>query len=353
MQQRKLGNSGVSVSNLALGTMGFGTETAEAEAFAIIDAYVEAGGNMLDTADVYGGGASEELLGRWRSSRSADVTDRVLIASKARFGTGPDMNDVGTSRRHLSRALNTSLKRIGVEAIDLYQMHGWDPLTPVEETLTFLDAAVRAGKIHYIGLSNFTGWQLQLVLSTAKAMGLQLPITLQQQYSLASREIEYEVIPAALHNSIGVLPWSPLASGFLSGKYTRNEAAAPDTRFASDSAMMRHIGKDLVASNRNWAILDVVREIAADTGASVSQVALSWVTNRPSVSASIIGARTMAQLEDNLAAADLVLSADATTRLDAVSANTPNDYPYGLFGVLQRHRYIDSSDQALRELPPA
>lgn len=353
MQQRKLGNSGVSVSNLALGTMGFGTETPEAEAFAIIDAYVEAGGNMLDTADVYGSGASEELLGRWRSSRSADVTDTILIASKARFGTGPDMNDVGTSRRHLSRALNTSLKRIGVEAIDLYQMHGWDPLTPVEETLTFLDAAVRAGKIHYIGLSNFTGWQLQLVLSTAKDVGLQLPITLQQQYSLASREIEYEVIPAALHNSIGLLPWSPLASGFLTGKYTRNEAAAPDTRFASDSAMMRHIGKDLVTSNRNWAILDVVREIAGEIGASVSQVALSWVTNRPSVSASIIGARTMAQLEDNLAAADLVLSADATTRLDTVSANTPNDYPYGLFGVLQRHRYIDSSDQALRELPPA
>src|SRR5215217_985249 len=170
MQFRKLGNSGVSVSNLALGTMGFGTETPEADAFAIIDAYVEAGGNMLDTADVYGGGASEELLGRWRASRSTNVTDKVLIASKARFGTGPDVNNVGTSRRHLSRALNTSLKRIGVEAIDLYQMHGWDALTPIEETLIFLDASVRAGKIHYIGLSNFTGWQLQLTFSTAKEM---------------------------------------------------------------------------------------------------------------------------------------------------------------------------------------
>jgi aryl-alcohol dehydrogenase-like predicted oxidoreductase len=353
MKYRKLGNSGVSVSNLALGTMGFGTETPEPEAFAIIDAYVGAGGNMLDTADVYGAGASEELLGRWRASRPADVTNSVIFASKARFGTGPAVNDVGTSRRHLSRALDTSLRRIGVEAIDLYQMHGWDELTPVEETLTFLDAAVRAGKINYIGLSNFTGWQLQLVFSTAKAMGLQLPITLQQQYSLASREIEYEVIPAALHNHMGLLPWSPLASGFLSGKYTRKKEAESDTRFGSDSAMFRHIGKDLFTSDRNWAILDVVREIAGEIGASVSQVALSWVSNRPGVSASIIGARTMVQLNDNLAGADLALSADAATRLDEVSANTPNDYPYGLFGRLQRHRYIDSSDQALRELPPA
>ena len=214
--------------------MGFGTETPEDEAFAIIDAFLEAGGNMLDTADVYGGGASEELLGRWRSSRPDDLTDRVVLATKARFGTGKDVNDAGTSRRHLDRALNTSLRRLGVEAIDLYQMHGWDPLTPVEETLSFLDAAVRAGKIHYVGLSNFTGWQLQLVLSTAKAMGLHVPVTLQQQYSLASREIEYEVIPAALHNNIGLLPWSPLASGFLSGKYRRTVDAGADTRLGSE-----------------------------------------------------------------------------------------------------------------------
>jgi aryl-alcohol dehydrogenase-like predicted oxidoreductase len=308
---------------------------------------------MLDTADVYGGGASEQLLGRWRSSRPDDVTNKVVFATKARFGTGPDVNDVGSSRRHLSRALDTSLKRLGVETIDLYQIHGWDPLTPVEETLTFLDAAVRAGKIHYIGLSNFTGWQLQLVLSTAKAMGLQLPVTLQQQYSLASREIEYEVIPAALHNDVGLLSWSPLASGFLSGKYTRKEDAGSDTRLGSGNSMFRHIGKDLFASDRNWATLGIVRDIAGETGATVSQVALSWVTNRPGVTATIIGARTMNQLKDNLLAADLRLGAEATKRLNEISSNTPNDYPYGLFGMLQRRRYIDSSDQALRELPPA
>jgi aryl-alcohol dehydrogenase-like predicted oxidoreductase len=350
MKYRKLGNSGLSVSNLILGTMGFGTETPEEEAFAILDAFLEAGGNMIDTADVYGGGASEELLGRWRASRP-DSTSRLVVATKARFGTGPDVNDAGTSRPHLHRALNTSLRRLGVEAIDLYQMHGWDPLTPVEETLSFLDTAVRAGKIHYVGLSNFTGWQLQLVLSTARAMGLQVPITLQQQYSLACREIEYEVVPAALHNEIGLLPWSPLAGGFLSGKYTRyNVLDADGTRYGDGNAMFRYIGKTFAGNEHNWETIDAVREIADQIGATPSQVALSWVTNRPAVSATIIGARTMKQLDDNLAAAELQLDAEAISRLDAVSAPTPDEYPYGRFGSLQRDRYIDSSEQALREL---
>jgi len=350
MKYRKLGNSGLSVSNLILGTMGFGTETPEEETVAILDAFLEAGGNMIDTADVYGGGASEELLGRWRASRP-DSTSRLVVATKARFGTGPDVNDAGTSRPHLHRALNTSLRRLGVEAIDLYQMHGWDPLTPVEETLSFLDAAVRAGKIHYVGMSNFTGWQLQLVLSTARAMGLQVPITLQQQYSLACREIEYEVVPAALHNEIGLLPWSPLAGGFLSGKYTRyNVLDADGTRYGDGNAMFRYIGKTFAGNERNWATIDAVREIADQIGATPSQVALSWVTNRPAVSATIIGARTMKQLDDNLAAAELQLDAEAISRLDAVSAPTPDEYPYGRFGSLQRDRYIDSSEQALREL---
>jgi aryl-alcohol dehydrogenase-like predicted oxidoreductase len=330
--------------------MGFGTETPEEEAFAILDAFLEAGGNMIDSADVYGGGASEELLGRWRVARP-DTTSRLVVATKARFGTGPDVNDAGTSRPHLHRALNTSLRRLGVEAIDLYQMHGWDPLTPVEETLSFLDAAARAGKIHYVGLSNFTGWELQLVLSTAKAMGLQVPITLQQQYSLVCREIEYEVIPAALHNGIGLLPWSPLAGGFLSGKYDRGEGMDKDgTRYGNGNPMLGYIGKQHAASEQNWATVDAVRQIADQIGATPSQVALSWVNSRPAVSASIIGARTMKQLRDNLAAAELQLDAEAISKLDTVSAPTPEDYPYGRFGSLQRDRYIDSSEQALREL---
>lgn len=351
MHYRRLGNTGLSVSSLTLGTMGFGTETPEAEAFAMIDAFLEAGGTMLDTADVYGGGASEALLGRWRASRPGAAAAKVIIATKARFGTGPDANDAGTSRRHLHRALDASLRRLGVDAIDLYQMHGWDPLTPIEETLGFLDAAVRAGKVHYIGLSNFTGWQLQLALSTARAMGLQLPVTLQQQYSLTCREIEYEVIPAALHNGIGLLPWSPLAAGFLSGSVTRDAAPAPDTRLGSDNPMYRHIFRALSATERNWRTLDAVRRVADDSGATPAQVALRWVTHRPGVTSTIIGARSMAQLRDNLGAAALVLDTAATATLDAASAPAPDDYPYGLFGRLQRDRYLNSSDQALRELP--
>lgn len=188
MKYRKLANTGTSVSNLALGAMDFGSKTDDTEALAILDRFIEAGGNLVDTANVYGGGESEKLLGRWFAGRSADVTHRVVLATKARFGTGPDVNENGSSRRNLDRALTASLRRLGREKIDLYQLHGWDPLTPIEETLRFLDDAVHAGKINYIGLSNFTGWQMQLTLSTAAALGLQVPVTLQPQYSLVCRE---------------------------------------------------------------------------------------------------------------------------------------------------------------------
>ncbi|WP_044423242.1 aldo/keto reductase [Pseudomonas syringae group genomosp. 3] len=349
MKYRKLGKSGLSVSNLTLGTMGFGSETSEKDSFAILDAFIDAGGKMIDTADVYGGGASEELLGRWLSKRS-DKTNHVVLATKARFGTGPDINDCGSSRPHLHRALDTSLRRLGAESIDLYQLHGWDPLTPVEETLSFLDTAIRAGKINYIGLSNFTGWQLQLFIGTAQAMGIQPPVTLQQQYSLMYRENEYEVIPAALHNGVGLLPWSPLAGGFLSGKYSRETAPKAPARLNNDDSMTRHISATLRGSDRNWAILDCVQRIANDLGITPSQVALSWLANKPSVTSPIFGARTMEQFIDNMKAADLDLPAEAIANLDSLSAPTPDDYPYGKFGVLQRKRYIDSSEQALGEL---
>lgn len=213
--------------------------------------------------------------------------------------------------------------------------------------MSFLDDAVHAGKTHYIGLSNFTGWQLQLVLSTAAAMGVRLPVTLQQQYSLLSREIEWEVIPAALHNGIGVLPWSPLAGGFLTGKYTRDQQVAADTRAGSGNPLYEHVFTDLASSDRTWDTIDAVTAIAAQTGATASQVALSWIANRPAVTAPIVGARTMAQLTDNLGAADLALDEAATTALERVSVPTPGDYPYGPFGTLQRGRYLDSSAQAL------
>ena len=350
MKYRTLAGTGISVSKIALGTMGFGTETEESDAFAILDRFVDADGNLVDTANVYGAGASEELLGRWFASRPADVTERVVLATKARFGTGPDTNENGSSRRNLDRALTASLKRLGREKVDLYQLHGWDPLTPIEETLGFLDDAVHAGKINYIGLSNFTGWQMQLTLSTAKAMGLQVPVTLQPQYSLVSREIEFEIVPAALHNNIGLLPWSPLAAGFLSGKYQRDAKAGAGTRAGAGNPMNDHIFGELAAKDQNWATLDAVRDVAGKLGATPSQVAYSWVGNRPAVIAPIIGARTLEQLEENLVAGDLDLGEELTALLDEVSAPTPNDYPYGPFGEKQRGRYVDSSDQAIGEL---
>src|ERR1700722_4766018 len=222
MLHRKLGNTGIAVGKIALGTRYFGPERPEADAFAILDTFIEAGGNLVDTANVYVNGVSEQVIGHWFAARPRDVTDNVVLATKGRFNfQSQDVNAVGLSRRWLHRSLNASLERLGVETIDLYQLHASDMNTPIEETLLFLDEAVKAGKIHYIGLSNFTGWQLQLIVSTAKAMGVQVPVTLQPQYSLLSREIEWEVIPAALHNGIDLLPWSPLAGGFLTGEYQR------------------------------------------------------------------------------------------------------------------------------------
>lgn len=311
---------------------------------------MEADGNLVDTANVYGAGVSEEVIGRWFANRPADITDRVVLATKARFGTGPDVNDVGSSRRNLDRALSASLRRLGLDNVDLYQLHGWDPLTAIEVTLGFLDDAVHAGKITQIGLSNFTGWQLQLAVSTARAMHLNVPVTLQPQYSLVSREIEFEIIPAALHNNLGLLPWSPLASGFLSGKVIKGQPASDDTRAGSGGPMYDHIFANLAAKEQNWATLDTVRDVAEKLGITPSQVAYSWVTNRPGVTAPIVGARTVEQLEQNLAAADIELDDESTGRLDDVSAPTPNDYPYGTFGTKQRDRYIHSSEQAISEL---
>lgn len=350
MQYRTLGNTGMSVANLTLGTMGFGTETPDDEAFTVIDAYLEAGGNMLDTADVYGAGASETTLGRWFADRPADLTDRVILATKGRFGTGPDLNDVGSSRRHLDRTLTASLRRLGRDTIDLYQLHGWDPLTPIEETLTFLDDARRAGKIHHYGLSNFTGWQLQLTVSTAKAMGIRPAASIQSQYSLVSRELEFEVVPAAIHNNVGILPWSPLASGFLTGKYQRGSDAPTDTRGGAGNTMFEHIINDLAAKEQNWDVVDALRTIADDEGAPPAQIALAWAGAQPGITSVVIGARNLRQLGQNLAAADHHLSEEAAARLDHLGKPRPNDYPYGPFGRKQVGRYVDSSDAVLTEV---
>ena len=223
MDYRTLGHSGCAVSALGLGTMTFGVETDEPGAHEQLDRFAEAGGTLVDTADTYGNGRSEEIIGRWLASRPAGVTEPVVLATKGRFPLDDSPNGAGLSARHLTRALDASLRRLGVEAVDLYQVHAFDPWTPLEETVRALDGFARAGKIRYWGLSNFTGWQLTKAVHLARALNAAGPVTLQPQYSLLVREIEWEIVPAAIDAGLGLLPWSPLGGGWLSGKYQRGQ----------------------------------------------------------------------------------------------------------------------------------
>jgi aryl-alcohol dehydrogenase (NADP+) len=342
MKYRKLGNSGTAVSELALGTMTFGAESDEAESHRILSGYAAAGGNLIDTADVYTAGASEEIIGRWLGKNPAE-RDQMVIASKGRFPMGTGVNDLGLSRRHLRRALDASLKRLGVEHLDLYQVHSWDPLTPLEETLGFLDEMVRSGRISYYGFSNYSGWQLTKAVLLAKARGYSLPVTLQPQYSLLVREIEAEIVPAALDAGMGLLPWSPLGGGWLTGKYSRDTPPTGATRLGENPQRGMEAWEKRNAQERTWRIVDAVVGIAETRGTSASQVALAWVARQPAVTSVILGARTVKQLEDNLAAAGLELSQDEADRLDTVSAPQFGDYPYGAPALEQRSRNIAGS----------
>lgn len=339
MEYRLLGGGGASVSTLALGTMTFGTETDEEGAHAQLDRYLEAGGNLIDTADVYSGGVSEHMIGRWLAKRPG-ARDQIILATKGRFPTGDGANDVGLSRRHLAAALDASLVRLGVDRVDLYQLHAFDPLTPMEETLRFLDEAVRAGKVHYVGLSNFTGWQLQKAVDIADFRGLARPVTLQPQYNLLAREIEWEIIPAARAAGLGLLPWSPLGGGWLAGKYRADERPAGATRLGEnpDRGVEAYDRRSRV--QRTWDVIDALRAVSEELGVSMAQVALAWLVDRPTVSSVIIGARTIAQFEDNLGAAGLHLSTEQGERLDRASDPGAADYPYGGIGAEQRSRKI-------------
>ena len=339
MDYRLLGGSGCAVSSLCLGTMTFGVETDESAAHQQLDLFIEAGGTMVDTADVYGDGRSEEIIGRWFASRSPDVTERVVLATKGRFPTDDSPNGAGLSARHLTRALDASLRRLGLESVDLYQVHAFDPLTPLEETLRAVDQFIRAGKIRYWGLSNFTGWQLTKAVHLAQALNVPGPVTLQPQYSLLAREIEWEIVPAAVDSGLGLLPWSPLGGGWLSGKYRRDQRPAGATRLGEDPGRGME-AYDRRGTDRTWHVIDAVQQVAEERGVSMAEVALAWVTARPAVSSTILGARTISQLEANLRAAGLRLSAAQTAALDAASDLHPADYPYGELGVDQRARAL-------------
>jgi aryl-alcohol dehydrogenase-like predicted oxidoreductase len=338
MEYRNLGRSGCIVSSLALGTMTFGNETDEAGSHAQLDAFVEAGGTLIDTADVYSRGVSESIIGRWLAKASPETRSQVVIATKGRFAMGEGPNDVGLSRSHLRDALDASLRRLQLDHIDLYQVHAFDPLTPLEETWSFLDDAVRAGKVSYLGLSNYTGWQIQKVCDLADFGGLARPVTLQPQYNLLAREIEWEIVPACESTGLGLLPWSPLGGGWLTGKYTKDERPSGATRLGENPERGVEAYDRRSTVQRTWDVIDAVQSIAADRGVSMAQVALAWLVDRPLMTSVILGARTLEQLHDNLGAAGLHLSDEETARLDEASDPAPADYPYGGPGVEQRSR---------------
>jgi aryl-alcohol dehydrogenase-like predicted oxidoreductase len=343
MEYRLLGNSGCVVSALALGTMTFGAETDKDGAYDQLDRFLEAGGTLVDTADVYAGNASESIIGAWLADRPG-ARDRIVLATKGRFPSGEGRNNVGLSRKHLSTALDASLRRLGTDTIDLYQVHSHDPLTPIAETLSFLDGAVRAGKIQYVGLSNFTGWQLQRAVDLAEFRNLAVPVTLQPQYNLLAREIEWEIIPACAANGLGLLPWSPLGGGWLTGKYTADQRPTGATRLGENPDRGVEAYDLRGRRQRTWDVLAAVKTVADARGVSMAQVALAWVADRPTVSSVILGARTTAQLEDNLGAAGLHLSDEETRALDAASDPQPAEYPYGEPGVDQRNRALPTAE---------
>jgi aryl-alcohol dehydrogenase-like predicted oxidoreductase len=340
MKLRTLGNSGTVVSEYALGTMTFGAEADEKASHAIIDTYLDGGGTFIDTADVYSAGGSETIIGRWLANNPGR-RDEVVIATKGRFPMGSGSNDLGLSRTHLRKALDSSLSRLGVDHIDLYQMHAWDAVTPIEETLRFLDDAVHAGKISYYGFSNYLGWQLTKAVQVAAANGWAAPVTLQPQYNLLVRGIEHEIVPASLDAKIGLLPWSPLAGGWLSGKYTRDQTPTGATRLGEDPKRGMEAWDKRNADPRTWEVIGAVGVIANETGASASQVALAWLADRPAVTSVILGARTIEQLTDNLGAADVTLTDDQVNALSRASEPRTDDYPYGPAAIQQRHRKLE------------
>jgi aryl-alcohol dehydrogenase-like predicted oxidoreductase len=326
MEYRQLGRSGFSVPVLSFGTGTFGGKgglagwgsSDAAEATRLVDICLEHGLTMFDSADIYSGGAAEEVLGAAIKGRR----DKVLISTKATFRSGAGPNDVGSSRFHLTRAVEAALKRLGTDHIDLFQLHGYDAKTPPEEVLSTLDTLIRAGKIGYIGVSNFSGWHLMKALATADRYGLPRFVANQTYYSLIGRDYEWELMPLGLDQGVGAVIWSPLGWGRLGGKVRRGVALPQESRL--------HTTADFgppVADEHVYTVVDAIDEIAKETGKTVPQIALNWLLQRPTVSTVVIGARNEKQLVDNLGAVGWNLTAEQVKLLDKASAVTP-PYPY-------------------------
>jgi len=325
MQYRTLGRSGLLVSNLCLGTMIFGEEnsrgTDPGTATKIIHKFLDAGGNHIDTANVYAGGRSEEIVG----AALKDRRDRAILATKVRWKTGQSLNEQGLSRHHMLRSVEASLRRLQTEAIDLLIAHAWDPITPLDETLRAFDDLVSSGKVRYIGVSNYKAWQLMKALALSEQRGWVRFTAAQYQYSLVERNIEHEISEICINEGLGLTPWGPLGGGFLSGKY-KPGGKPGEGRLAmqpeeDEESWLRR------SNERNWAILQVVDAIAKAHKITQSQVAIAWLLQQPAVCSVIIGARTMTQLDDNLAAGRVSLSQEELLRLNKVS-EPAEPYPY-------------------------
>jgi aryl-alcohol dehydrogenase-like predicted oxidoreductase len=322
MEIRQLGSSGPAVSRFALGAMTFGGDTDEAAAHEVLDVYVDAGGTLIDTADNYGSGASESIVGRWLSARPG-VRERVLLATKGRFG----YPGASLTPAYLRTAIDASLSRLGVDHVDLYQLHGPDDEHRVDEIVEFLAEIVTAGKARYVGVSNFAGWQVAKLARLLGEHGGPPLVSQQIQYSLLARAVEWEVIPSGVDAGMGTLLYGPLGQGWLTGKYRRDQQPPAGTRVAqagestSESWHRRN-------TKQVWSVIDVLHDVAHVHGVTPGQAALAWVADRPGVTAPIVGARTVAQLRESLAAAALHLDEKAITRLSEISAPTTPNYPY-------------------------
>lgn len=331
MEYRYLGKTGLRISELCLGTMTFGREADESTSQAMIARFLESGGNFIDTSNNYGKvpGASEEILGRALKKRN-----KMILTTKVYFPTGPDPNDTGLFRIHIMRAIEASLKRLQTDYIDLYQVHCWDAKTPLEDTISTLDHLVKSGKVRYIGASNFAAWQLMKALSTSDRYGWERFVCLQPQYSLVVRDIEREILPLCRAEGLGVIAWGPLGGGFLSGKYRKGEKLPPDARIAHATEELEESWRRR-ATDRNFRIIDTVAEIAKARGKSCVQVALAWVRAQEGITAPIIGARSIQQLEDNLGAIGWDLSQEELEKLNKVSCIDAG-YPYRFIQCYRR-----------------
>ncbi len=328
MEYRFLGKTGLKVSELCMGAMTFGRDASEEDSHKMLDKFVEAGGNFIDTANVYTRGVSEEVVGNWMKNQTRDD---LVIATKVRFPMGEGPNDVGLSRKHILREVEQSLRRLQTDYIDLYQVHCWDGATPLEETLSTLNTLVESGKVRYIGASNYSGWQLQKALDISRQRGWELFTCLQPLYNLLDRDVEWELVPLCQNEGLGIIPWSPLRGGWLSGKFKRGMTSPLEgTRIKTAEEQGWSEAWSKYNTEHTWSVIDKLFDVAEETGKDVAQVALRWVVQRPGVTSPIIGARTMEQLESNLGAAGWTLSDEQMEQLNQVSEK---DLPYPYFFI--------------------